>query len=134
MTSKSDERKERSWSTTKALTGCVLVVMTVPTHLGTAIAGPNANTSIVLHAVEASFGFCDIKDPCSSPGGPTVNVRTGVSHTIYFIVRNYDNLTGLQFGTRWNQDWMHLFSLWDCQHVQHTDCGMGFPLVWTCIF
>ncbi len=92
------------------------------------LAGPNAHTSFVLHTVQTEFGSCDIADPCSSPDRPTVEITApGQPHVIYFIVRNYAELSGFQADLRWPEDWTWLFALscpaavLDCFHIgSHT--------------
>jgi hypothetical protein len=93
-----------------------------------ALAGPNANTSFVLHAVQTQFGPCDISDPCAPPGEPAVEItQPGQPHAIYFCVRNYTEICGFQADLRWPSDWTWLFAIscpaavLDCFHIgKHT--------------
>lgn len=83
-------------------------------HPGVALSGPNSNTTLVLHAVQTSFGVCDIPDPCADPGGPTVNIASGQPYAVYFILRNYDSVAGVQFALDWPVEWQFAYGLWDC--------------------
>ena len=57
-----------------------LVSMCVSTQ---SVAGPNANTTMVLHAVQTAYGPCEIDDPCD-PGPPTIEIVTPlVSHRLW---------------------------------------------------
>lgn len=79
-----------------------------------AVAATGANTTFVLHVVQAQFGPCNIVDPCQ-PGprpGPTLEItEPGEPHVIYFIVRNYAEVTGLQADLAWPADWTWLFEI-----------------------
>ena len=91
-------------------------------------AGPNANTTFVLHAVAAQYGGCDIPDPCALAGPNVEIVHPGQPHVIYFIVRNYAAIAGFQADLAWPSDWTWLFEIsgcppgaLDCFHVsKHT--------------
>jgi hypothetical protein len=89
-----------------------------------ALAGPNANTTFVLHAVPTQFGPCDIPDPCALASGPSVEItHPGQPYAIYFIVRNYAEISGFQADLVWPADWTWLFeescpvAVLDCFHV-----------------
>lgn len=81
-----------------------------------ATAGPNANTTLVLHAVQTDFGICEIDDPCEpAPGQPLIEIHApGEWHTIYMLARNYDNFACLQCAFAWPSDWTLIFHLEGC--------------------
>jgi hypothetical protein len=79
-----------------------------------AIAGPNANTTLVLHAVQTGYGTCDLADPCAGPGQPTVEITSPAeTHAIYVIARNYEGIDGVQCAFDWD-DWILLFHHEQC--------------------
>jgi hypothetical protein len=90
----------------------------------------------VLHVVQTTFGPCNIVDPCQ-PGprpGPTVEISApGQTHVIYFLVRNYAEITGLQAQLDWPPDWTWLFEITcppipgDCFHLgpNTISCSLG---------
>jgi len=68
-------------------------------------AGPNARTSIVLHAQSESV-FCAIEDPCLSPNQPVVTItEPGKGLYIYVIARNYNNIAYIQWAFDWPPTW-----------------------------
>ena len=81
-----------------------------------ALAVPNSQTTLPLHAIETGFGICDIGDPCLT--GVTVNVAPGTQQAIYLLVRNYDDVAGVQTAFEWGAQWTFTFGLWDCQSNQ----------------
>ncbi len=101
----------------RAIAGSVnllaIAVLTSP-----AIAGPNSNAALVLHAVRSDYSTaCDIDDPCLPfPGHPQVEiVEPGQPHAVYVLLRNFDNVFYLQFALDWPQDWGRAFGWWYCQ-------------------
>jgi hypothetical protein len=102
-------------------------------------AEPNAQTSIVLHAVSGGFGVCEIEDPCETPGGPVVGIDSPGPHVVYVMLRNYDNVVGLQCAFQWPAAWSFAFGLWDCQPsggiCEGTPAGSGPTLgTYACTF
>lgn len=104
----------------------------------TVSSGPNANTTLVLHAVQASFGVCEIPDPCVAPATPLTNVEPGGPYTIYFLLRNYHDVSAVQFALDWPLDWNFAFGVWDCTSgcICETFPWRPGPLygVYTCCF
>jgi hypothetical protein len=76
----------------------------------------NLSTTLPLHAIETTYGVCDIGDPCD-PGPPTVNVSQGAHIAAYLLVRNYDAVAGVQTAFDWG-NWTFLGGIWDCQAGQ----------------
>jgi hypothetical protein len=74
----------------------------------------NEGTSLVLHGVETSFGVCEIADPCPNPA---VEFNVGATVAAYLVVRNYDEVAGVQTAFDWGS-WALTFGLWDCQTNQ----------------
>jgi hypothetical protein len=83
-------------------------------------AGPNANTTLVLHALPTSFGPCQIEDPCD-PGPPSVSAPPNTMVAIYVIARNYDDIKLIQLALAWG-DWDLLYGLFDCLPGQWPGC------------
>jgi hypothetical protein len=88
-----------------------------------ALAGPNANTTLILHAVAVDSSVlppCVIADPCSpEPGNPTVEiVKPGSVHAIYVLARNHQHLCGVAWALDWPAQWAFRFALWICQEGQ----------------
>lgn len=87
-----------------------------------ALAGPNATTTMPLHALDTGFGLCPIPpptgpDPCAQ-GMLDTEVSLGVTFAGYLLVRNYDNVAGVQTAFDWPVGWVFMFGLWDCQSGQ----------------
>jgi hypothetical protein len=88
-----------------------------------ALAGPNASTTLVLHAVDTTFGPCPIPppsgpDPCDQ-GTLRVDLAVGgPGIAAYLLIRNYDNISGVQCAFDWPAAWPVTFGLWDCQSNQ----------------
>jgi hypothetical protein len=88
----------------------------------------NDNTTLPLHAV---VGLITIEgelvpDPCD-PVNITTSAQTGDQVTIYVIVRNYDDIVGVQTAFTWG-DWQFLSGHWNCrpnQVVGHAPYGDG---------
>ncbi len=76
----------------------------------------NTETTLLMHAVETSFGSCVIDDPCD-PGPPYVDVNLGSTIAAYLLVRNHAEVAGVQTAFEWGQ-WAFLFGLWNCQVTQ----------------
>ncbi|MGD8395873.1 MAG: PKD domain-containing protein [Candidatus Eiseniibacteriota bacterium] len=76
--------------------------------------GWNAMTTLVLHAVETDFGPCDIPDPCP---GATVEVTPGATIAAYLLIRNYDDVAGLQTAFDFG-GFEFLNGIWDCRANQ----------------
>jgi len=90
----------------------VVVALTLMTLLGAAgSALANNETSLVMHAVETTFGICEIPDPCPDA---VVNIPAGASIAAYLVVRNYVSLAGVQTAFDWGS-WVFTYGLWDCQ-------------------
>lgn len=133
--SRSESASNRQPPVALALSALTLSVLLLLTS-SLAVATTNANTTFVLHAVQTSFGPCNIVDPCQ-PGprpGLTIEItEPGQPHVIYFIVRNYAEVTGLQAELAWPADWTWLFAITcppnplDCFHIgQNTiSCSLG---------
>jgi hypothetical protein len=77
----------------------------------------NENTTIVLHARD---GFAD----CSGPQQagldcvnvhPTIDVTGMAAPWVFVMLRNYDQLAGLQCAFDWPSTWTFLAGTWDCQ-------------------
>ncbi|MGD8394713.1 MAG: hypothetical protein PVF43_04480, partial [Candidatus Eiseniibacteriota bacterium] len=77
----------------------------------------NTNTTMVLHALDTSFGPCPLpSDPCD-PGPADTQVTLGVQTFVYLILRNYTDVAGCQ--TAFDVPaWTFIFGLWDCQPNQ----------------
>jgi len=100
-----------------------------------AFAGPNANTTFVLH-VAPDYGPCQVADPCAPGASPTVEItQPGVVHGIYFLVRNYGEISGLQADLAWPTDWTYLFEDscppvgLDCFHVSQHSIQCNFNCI-----
>ena len=113
-----------------ALIGSVLLLTSASTLAQDA---PNTNTTFVLHVVQASYGPCDIVDPCEPGHGPVLEItQPGQPHVIYFIVRNYAGIIGLQADLVWPTDWTWLFEITcppnplDCFHVGPNTISCAF--------
>ncbi len=74
----------------------------------------NEFTSLPMHAIVTSYGLCITDDPCPAP---TTDVSTGDQIAAYLLVRNYDNVAGVQTAFQWG-NWAFMFGLWDCQANQ----------------
>jgi hypothetical protein len=93
---------------------CLMIaVVVIP---GGAHAGPNANTTLVLHAVQTQFGPCAIEDPCEpAPGSPSILIlEPGLAHAVYVLVRNYSVAAGVQLAMDVAPSWVFMYGLWDC--------------------
>ncbi len=88
-----------------------------------ALAGPNSNTTLVLHAFETTFGPCEIDDPCPAP---LVNVPVGGQYAIYLVARNYDCIAGVQTAFDFG-GFLLTFGLWDCQANQVSGVSPAMP-------
>jgi hypothetical protein len=103
-------------STAATALSSLLLMASIGSLVPPAFAGSNERTSIILHAVRADVGQCDIPDPCA--GGANVAIQQpGEPYVIYIVVRNYDNLLGVQFKVIWDLGWTYV-SQADCL----TDC------------
>jgi hypothetical protein len=82
---------------------------------GISLSGPNPDATLVLHAVPGTSLRCDIEDPCLAAGGPTVSIaNAGAMHTIYLLVRHYDNFACFQCAFDWSPGWTFSFHLEEC--------------------
>jgi hypothetical protein len=81
---------------------------------GTAIADTNDVATFVMHAVVTDFGPCAIDDPCPDP---TVTVSAGDVFAAYLVVRNHEQVAGVQTAFDWGGS-SFWFGLWDCQSNQ----------------
>src|SRR4029453_7315713 len=91
----------------------IICLVTSPLVDALAFAGPNDNTSLILHAVPA-FGTCDIADPCSTGAQVQVQVqKPGEWTTIYVVLRNYDNVRDVYFTATWDPGFEVVFGV-DC--------------------
>lgn len=79
----------------------------------TAMAGPNASATLVLHALPGT-AICPYNgpDPCD-PGPPTTTMPSGAGFGIMLFARNYDNLAGVQCAFEF--PFPFTFGLWSCQ-------------------
>ncbi len=98
----------------------ILFLIFVPGH-----ASSNENTTMVLHAVQTGFLGCDIEDPCvPSPGSPTIDiVEPDLPQALYFIVRNYEVLGGVQAAFEVDPSWNFSFCWWGCLPNQLDGCA-----------
>ncbi len=85
----------------------------------------NANTTLVLHAVKGSFGFCEIPDPCQE--GAQVEVRPGEPQVVYVIARNYDQLAFLHLKVVGDYPGWIIHFVLDCPGGC-IDCTLSTPL------
>ena len=79
------------------------------------VAESNTNSTIVLHAVEAGFGTCELDDPCDEAGATVNIIHPGVPHVIYVLIRNYDSISGFACAFDWDPGWIFGYGIWDCQ-------------------
>jgi len=84
-------------------------------------AASNEHVTLVLHAVEAEWGPCDIEDPCLAGTANVEIAHPGQYHAIYLILRNYDSIGGFQCIFDWDSGWNFSYGLWNC-----------FPGFYTC--
>ena len=105
------------------LRSSLVIAVAIAAMPSLSLAGPNANTTLVLHAVQTPYGPCEIEDPCEpAPGAPIVEItEPGLTHAVYILLRNYDNVSGFQCTAELEGDWTFLFSVFDCQWNQ-LDC------------
>lgn len=102
----------------------ILTLLAATTGTHAALAGPNASTTMVLHAVETVYGLCAIEDPCvPEPGSPVVEIaHPGQVYAVYLLLRNYDAVAGFQCRIETQGDWTFQFAVFDCQPNQ-LDCN-----------
>ncbi len=106
-----------------AIRSAVVLFPLVVGVVAAANAGPNANTTLILHAVavdSAALPSCVIDDPClPEPGNPAVKiVKPGMLHAIYVLARNHQHLCGVLWALDWPAQWQFQFALWTCQEGQ----------------
>jgi hypothetical protein len=82
--------------------------------LGSNALAVNDATSLVLHAVETSFGLCTVA-PCPDAA---VDIGVGPTYAFYLLINNHENVAGVQTAFDWPTAWPVLFGLWDCQGNQ----------------
>jgi hypothetical protein len=85
----------------------------------------NDQTTLVLHAVKGSFGFCEIGDPCQE--GAQVEVSPGEPQVIYVIARNYDQLAYLHLKVVGDYPGWIIYFVLDCPGGC-IDCTLSTPL------
>ena len=90
----------------------VLVVLMMLIATSDALA--NSGTALVMHAVETTFGHCEIDDPYPNPGR---DVPVGAHIAAYLVIRHYVQVAAVQTAFDWSY-WMFVSGLWDCQANQ----------------
>jgi hypothetical protein len=99
---------------------------------GTDSVASNALTTFPLHAIHVDGDAeCEVEpEPCSDdPFLPVIQVATGDRIAICLLVRNYEEVAGLQTAFDWG-DWQFLRGQWDCrpnQVVSNTPEHPGGP-------
>jgi len=74
----------------------------------------NQFTTIVLHAVDISYGPCEGADDVDCDAVMPMTDITGMATpTIYMLLRNYEDVAGVQ--AAFQTTWTMTFGLWDCQ-------------------
>ncbi len=97
---------------------CVAVLVPPMLLIAPAEAGPNLGTHLPLHAVinPPAPPPCEIGDPCAA-GSITVDVPVGSTIHAYLLVRNYDDIGGVQTAFDWG-NWTFVAGAWACQPGQ----------------
>ena len=96
-------------------TAVVLLATCVAT---TAFAGHNPFVTLPLHAKASTFEPCNGYLPvdCRTTP-PTVNIYPGPT-TVFLLVMNYNDISGVQTAFEVDPGWTFTFGLWDCQPGQ----------------
>ena len=75
---------------------------------GSSALATNDGTTLLMHATNDSFGIYEIPDPCPTP---TTEVIPGPPVAVYLLVRNYDQVAGVQTAFEWAELDLHLWPL-----------------------
>lgn len=95
-----------------AISFAIICLIASPIGGVPAFAGPNENTTLILHTAPGFAPSCDIADPCST--GAQVQIqKPGDWNVIYVVVRNYDSVRDVYLTATWDPDFNVVFGM-DC--------------------